>query len=131
MGVHAVEDASREIDAIIANAGDWRGETLSRLRAVVVGARPSIVEEVKWKKPSRPEGVSVWSSGGIVCMGEMLKHVVRLTFPKGAAVKDPKGLFNARLDSRKVRAIDYAEGDPLQKTALKALVIEAVRLNEK
>jgi hypothetical protein len=122
---------SKEIDAIIRKSADWRGETLSALRGVVVGAGPAVVEEVKWKKPSRPEGVPVWSFNGIVCIGEMLKHVVRLTFPKGAQMKDPKKLFNARLDSGKVRAIDFSEGEKLPKAALKALILEAVGLNEK
>jgi hypothetical protein len=104
---------------------------LSALRGIVLGAAPDVVEEVKWRKPSRPEGVPVWSVGGIVCIGEMLKNAVRLTFPKGAQLKDPKELFNARLDSGKVRAIDFCEGEKPQKAALKALVLEAVVLNEK
>ncbi len=83
--------------------------TLSRLREIVLSADPAIVEEVKWKKPSRPEGVPVWSLDGIVCIGEMLKNAVRLTFPKGAQLNDPKNLFNARLDSGSVRAIDFAK----------------------
>jgi hypothetical protein len=122
-------DAAQQIDAIIANAEDWRGETLARLRAIVLGAGPAIVEEVKWKKPSRPEGVPVWSLDGIVCIGEMLKSAVRLTFPKGAQMKDPKQLFNTRLDGKSVRAIDFHEGAKLPEAALKALVREAVRLN--
>ena len=123
--------ATREIDSIIRKSGDWRGETLSQLRGMVLGAGPAVVEEVKWKKPSRPEGVPVWSVDGIVCIGEMLKNAVRLTFPKGAQMKDPKKLFNARMDSGKVRAIDFCEGEKLPKAALKALVLEAVELNEK
>jgi hypothetical protein len=121
--------ASQEIDAIIRKSGDWRGETLSRLRGIVLGAGPALVEEVKWKKPSRPEGVPVWSLDGIVCIGEMLKNAVRLTFPKGAQLKDPEKLFNARLDSSSVRAIDFREGEKVPEAALKALVVEAVRLN--
>jgi hypothetical protein len=124
-----VGDASQEIDAIISKSDDWRGETLSRLRGMVLGAGPAIVEEVKWKKPSRPEGVPVWSHDGIVCVGEMLKKAVRLTFPKGAQVKDPKKLFNARLDSKSVRAIDFLEGEKVPEAALKALILEAVNLN--
>jgi hypothetical protein len=130
-GVHLVERASKEIDAIIRKSPDWRGETLSVLRGVVLGAGPAIVEEVKWKKPSKPEGVPVWSLNGIVCIGEMLKNAVRLTFPKGAQLKDPKKLFNTRLDSNTVRAIDFREGEKLPKAALKALILEAVGLNEK
>jgi hypothetical protein len=102
---------------------------LSRLRGIVLGAGPGVVEEVKWKKPSRPEGVPVWSLDGIVCIGEMLKNRVRLTFPKGARMKDPKKLFNARLDSGSVRAIDFSEGEKLPEAALKALIREAVALN--
>lgn len=121
--------ASEEIGAIITNAGDWRGETLSQLRGIVLGAGPAVVEEVKWKKPSRPEGVPVWSLDGIVCIGEMLKNAVRLTFPKGAKLKDPKSVFNARMDSKSVRAVDFREGEKLPQAALKALILEAVRLN--
>jgi hypothetical protein len=121
--------AAQEIDAIITNADDWRGETLRRLRAIVLSAGPEIDEAVKWKKPSRPEGVPVWSVNGIVCIGEMLKSAVRLTFPKGAQLKDPKQVFNARLDSNSVRAVDFREGVKLPKAALKALVREAARVN--
>jgi hypothetical protein len=127
--VDLVGSASEEIDAIIRKASDWRGETLSRLRGIVLDAGPAVVEEVKWKKPSRPEGVPVWSLDGIVCIGEMLKNAVRLTFPKGAKLKDPKQLFNARMDSSSVRAIDFREGEKLPEAALKALIREAVRLN--
>jgi hypothetical protein len=121
--------ASQEIDAIIKNSGDWRGESLSRLRGIVLAADPAVAEEVKWKKPSRPEGVPVWSADGIVCTGEMLKNAVRLTFPKGAQIKDPDKLFNARLDSSSVRAIDFREGEQVPEAALKALIVEAVNLN--
>ena len=114
---------------IIGGAGDWRGETLSRLRGIVLGAGPAIVEEVKWKKPSRPEGVPVWSLDGIVCIGEMLKSAVRLTFPKGAKLKDPKKLFNARMSSGTVRAIDFREGEQVPEADLAALIIEAAGLN--
>src|SRR5580658_10670290 len=99
------KSAAEQIDIIVKMPGDWRGETLARLRALVKKADPDIVEEVKWKKPSRPEGVPVWSHDGIVCIGEMLKNAVRLTFPKGAQDEDTKKLFNARLDSKSVRAI--------------------------
>ena len=121
--------AAQEIDVILSNADDWRGELLSRLRGIVLAADAAIDEDVKWRKPSRPEGVPVWSSDGIVCIGEMLKNAVRLTFPKGAQLKDPKRLFNARLDSKSVRAIDFHEGDKLPEADLKALVREAVVLN--
>jgi hypothetical protein len=88
-----------------------------------------VVEEVKWKKPSNPMGVPVWSHDGIVCIGNTLKNAVRLTFPKGAQMKDPKKLFNTRLESNTVRAIDFHEGDTVGETALKALILNAVRLN--
>jgi hypothetical protein len=87
-GFDMTGSATQEIDAIIGKSGDWRGEMLSRLRGIVLGAGPAVVEEVKWKKPSRPEGVPVWSLDGIVCIGEMPEKAVRLTFPKGAQMKD-------------------------------------------
>src|SRR5262245_27758071 len=99
--------ASQQIDDIIKNSGDWRGEKLSQLRAFIMEADPAVIEEVKWKKPSRPEGVPVWSHEGTICVADILKSSVRLTFPKGAQLKDPQQLFNARLDSNTVRAIDF------------------------
>lgn len=120
---------AEEIDAIIKKPGDWRGTTLSQLRTIIKGADPAAIEEVKWKKPSKPEGVPVWSHNGIICVGETLKSAVRLTFPKGATVKDPKKLFNARLDSNTVRAIDFHEDEPIPEIALKALIIEAAGVN--
>jgi hypothetical protein len=121
--------AAQEVDAIIGSATDWRGEMLSRLRGIVLAADPAMDEDVKWKKPSKPEGVPVWSVDGIVCIGEMLKNSVRLTFPKGAQLKDPKTLFNARLDGNSVRAIDFREGEKLPEAEVTALVREAVRVN--
>ena len=121
--------ASQQIDAKIRELGDWRGRRLSELRDLIKRADARIVEEVKWKKPSNPSGVPVWSHDGIVCIGEPLKNAVRLTFPKGASTKDPKRLFNARLDSNSVRAIDTREGDKVDEVALTALIQEAVRLN--
>ena len=121
--------ASQEIDAIIKRSDDWRGKRLSRLRVLIKSVDTAIVEEVKWKKPSNPMGVPVWSHGGIICIGEALKNAVRLTFPKGARIRDPKKLFNTRLDSNTVRAIDFHEGDAVDEAALKALILEAVRLN--
>jgi len=121
--------ASQQIDDIVRRTAGWRGERLSQLRALIRGADPAVIEEVKWKKPSRPEGVPVWSHDGIVCIGEALKNAVRLTFPKGAQLKDPKGLFNTRLDSKTVRAIDFHEGDAINGSALKALILEGARLN--
>ena len=121
--------ANQEVDAIIGNAQDWRGELLSQLRGIVLAADPAIDEDVKWKKPSKPEGVPVWTCDGNLCIGEMLKNAVRLTFPKGAQLKDPKKLFNTRLDSKTVRAIDFPEGAQVPEAALTALVREAVALN--
>lgn len=123
------QSSSRQIDAKIKALSDWRGKRLSQLRVVINKADTGVVEEVKWKKPSNPTGVPVWSRDGILCIGEPLKNAVRLTFPKGASIKDPKKLFNTRLDSKSVRAIDYHEGDAVDEAALKALIIEAVRLN--
>ena len=123
------KSASQEIDAIIKEPGDWRGKKLSQLRAVIKKADPALVEEVKWKKPSKPMGVPVWSHDGIICVADTLKNAVRLTFPKGAQIKDPKKLFNARLDSNTVRAIDFHEGGTLDDAALKALILGAVELN--
>ena len=121
--------ASQQIDAIVRKTTGWRGERLGQLRALIRGADPGVIEEVKWKKPSRPEGVAVWSHEGIICIGEVLKNAVRLTFPKGAQLKDPQGLFNTRLDSKSVRAIDFHEGDAIKTSALKALIVQGARLN--
>src|SRR5215469_13788334 len=123
------KSASQQIDAIIQESGDWRGKKLAQLRAFIKQADPDVVEEVKWKKPSKPEGVPVWSHDGILCIADTLKNAVRLTFPKGAQIKDPKKLFNTRLDSNTVRAIDFYEGDTVDKAALEALILEAVGLN--
>jgi len=125
----ATGSVSQQIDAIIEEHGDWRGKTLSQLRALMKRADPGIVEEVKWKKPSNPLGVPVWSHDGIVCVADTLKNAVRLTFPKGAQIKDPKNVFNTRLDSKSVRAIDFYEGAKVDATALKAIILEGVRLN--
>ncbi len=121
---------SQQIDAIIKNQGGWRGEKLSILRALIKKADPALVEEVKWKKPSNPMGVLVWSHDGIICIGEALKNAVRLTFPKGTQIKDPEKLFNTRLDSNSVRAIDIRENDSINDVALKNLIREAVSLNQ-
>ena len=120
---------SKQIDAIIAKSGDWRGETLAELRAIVKRADPDVVEEVKWRKPSRPEGVPMWSHQGIICVADTLKNAVRLTFPKGAGIVDSKGLFNARLDSKSVRAIDFREGEAIDEASLEALIRNAAELN--
>ena len=123
------KSASQQIDAIIREAGDWRGKKLSQLRALIKEADHDVVEEVKWKKPSKPSGVPVWSHDGILCVADTLKNAVRLTFPKGAQIKDPKKLFNTRLDSKSVRAIDFYEDDKVNEAALKAIILDTVRLN--
>jgi hypothetical protein len=120
---------SKQIDVIIRNVGGWRGKILSRLRALIEEADPAAAEEVKWKKPSNPMGVPVWSHDGIICIGEALKNAVRLTFPKGAQVKDPKKLFNTRLESKTIRAIDFHEADTVDEATLKALILKAVGVN--
>lgn len=120
---------SQQIDDIIRAPGDWRGKKLSQLRAVIRKADPAVIEEVKWKMPSKPLGSPVWSHDGIICVADTLKNAVRLTFPKGAQMKDPKKLFNTRLDSKTVRAIDFHEGDAVNDAALKALILDAVALN--
>lgn len=112
----------------IAELGDWRGKTLGRVRALIKEADPEIVEEWKWVKPTNP-GTPVWSHDGIVCTGESYKSVVKLTFPKGASLKDPARLFNASLEGNARRAIDIREGEDVDESALKALVRQAVALN--
>jgi hypothetical protein len=120
---------AKQIDAIIKEPGGWRSTMLSHLRAVIRKADPSVVEDVKWKKPSRPMGVPVWCCEGNLCIGEALKNAVRLTFPKGVQIKDPKHLFNTRLDSNSVRAIDFHDGDIVDDAALTQLITHAVKLN--
>ena len=122
------KSASQEIDDIINNLAGWKGAKLAQIRAVIRQADPSIVEEIKWRKPSRPEGVPVWTHGGNMCIGEALKNAIRLTFPNGAALSDPAGLFNTRLDSKTVRAIDYGENDSVDVAALSALIARAVKV---
>jgi len=111
-------------------SSDWRGETLSRMRKLIEDADPDIVETVKWRKPSNPDGVPVWEHDGIVCTGETYKAAVKLTFANGAALPDPKGLFNASLDGNLRRAIDFREGETVNAAAFKALVRAAVKLNK-
>jgi hypothetical protein len=127
--MHQEMSASQQIDAIIKESGDWRGKKLAQLRTLIKNADPSVIEEVKWKMPSKPAGVPVWSHDGIVCIADTLKNAVRLTFPKGAKVKDPEMLFNARLNSKTVRAIDFHEEEAVDEAALKAIIRDAVRLN--
>ena len=133
-GSHKVESASREsgsreVDARIEELADWRGEMLARLRTLIKQADPEVVEECKWKKPSNPAGVPVWSHDGLICTGETHKSVVKMTFAKGAFLDDPAGLFNSSLEGNLRRAIDFREGDKVNEKALKALIRAAVALN--
>jgi hypothetical protein len=124
----AVESASAMIDKRIKDLGDWRGKTLEKVRRVIRKADPEIVEEWKWAKATNP-GTPVWSHDGIVCTGETYKEVVKLTFAKGAALKDPSRLFNSSLDGNVRRAIDIHESDKIDEAALSGLIREAIALN--
>lgn len=123
------EPASELIDQRIAGLDDWRGETLGSLRALIRGADPQVVEEVKWRKPSNPLGVPVWSHDGILCTGETYKNRVKLTFAQGASLPDPERLFNSSLEGNTRRAIDVHEGERPDADAFKALVRAAVDFN--
>jgi hypothetical protein len=125
-----VESASALIDEKIKELGDWRRKMLAKVRGIIHEADPEIVEELKWVKPTSP-GTPVFSHGGIVCTGETYKNVVKMTFAKGAALKDPSGLFNSSLDGNVRRAIDIHEGDKVDEAALKDLIRAAVALNLK
>ncbi len=120
----SAESPSELIDAKIAELGDWRGEVLSRLRALIKEVDPEVIEEWKWR------GTPVWSHNGMICTGEAYKSVVKTTFAKGAALKDPSGLFNSSLEGNTRRAIDFHEGDNVNEEALKALIRAAVALNK-
>jgi hypothetical protein len=122
------QSASDLISKRIAELGDWRGETLSRMRTLIKEADPDVVEEWKWVKPTRP-GTPVWSHDGIICTGESYKNVVKLTFAKGASLQDPARLFNSSLDGNVRRAIDIHEGEDVDASAFEALVRQAVALN--
>ncbi len=126
---HKADSPSELVDARIKELGDWRGETLSRLRALIKQADPEVVEEWKWRKPSNP-GVPVWSHQGPICTGETYKSVVKLTFFKGASLKDPSGLFNSSLEGNTRRAIDVHEDDVIDEKAFVTLIRAAVSLNE-
>jgi len=117
------DSPSQLIDARIEELGDWRGETLARVRSIVKQADPEVVEEWKWR------GVPVWSDAGIICTGETYRKVVKMTFAKGASLEDPSGLFNSSLEGNTRRAIDFHEGDKIDEKALKALIRAAVALN--
>ena len=127
-GSNEGQSASERIDNRIAELGDWRGETLSSMRKLVKEADPDVVEEVKWVKPTNP-GVPTWSHDGIICTGETYKSVVKLTFAKGASLKDPAKLFNSSLEGNTRRAIDIHEGEKVDARAFKTLIRAAVALN--
>jgi hypothetical protein len=124
------EDPTELIDARIAELGDWRGEVLAHVRDLIRQAEPDVVEEIKWRKPSNPLGVPVWSHDGIICTGETYRDKVKLTFAKGASLDDPAGLFNASLGGSTRRAIDLREGDELDEDAFRSLIREAAARNE-
>ncbi len=127
-GSQKAESPSKLIDARIKELGDWRGKTLSKVRQIIKEADPDIVEEWKWVKPTNP-GIPVWSHNGDICTGETYKNVVKLTFFKGASLKDPSRLFNSSLEGKARRAIDLHEGEKIDEEALKALIRDAVTLN--
>jgi hypothetical protein len=124
------ESPAQLIDARIEELDDWRGEMLSRVRALIKQADPEVVEEMKWRKPSQPGGVPVWSHAGMICTGEAYKAVVKLTFAKGASLADPSGLFNSSLEGNTRRAIDIREGEAIDEDAFRTLIRAAVSLNE-
>lgn len=128
-GLQEGRSSTELIDARIEELGDWRGEMLARLRALVREADPEVVETVKWRKPSNPLGVPVWEHDGILCTGETYRDKVKLTFARGAALDDPSVLFNASLEGSVRRAIDFREGDGIDAKALKALIRAAAALN--
>ena len=124
------DSPARLIDARIKKLGDWRGETLARVRTLIKQADPEVIEEVKWRKPSNAmRGVPVWSHAGIICTGETYKEVVKMTFAKGASLEDPSGLFNSSLEGNARRAIDIKEGEALDPGAFQELIRAAVALN--
>ncbi len=123
------QSASEQIDAIIKLHGGWKADLLAALRHSIMGASTGLVEEVKWKMATRPEGLPVWSQQGIICFAEIWKDNVKLLFPKGAQLTDPKAVFNARLQSKDIRAIEFKEGSNVDSDAIQALVVQAVELN--
>lgn len=129
MTEHDEIDPSASIDATIADTGDWRGERLAQVRALIRDAVPDVVEEVKWRKPSNPRGVPTWTRNGIICTGEVYKDKVKLTFARGASVPDPDRLFNSSLGGKVRRAIDIREHDRLDESAFKDLVRSAARVS--
>jgi hypothetical protein len=125
------KSASQLFSKHVAELGDWRGKMLADIRRIIHEADPDMIEEFKWKKPSNPAGIPVWSHNGIICTGETYKNHVKMTFASGAFLKDPEGLFNASLEGKVTRAIDFHEGDKINEPALKNLIRAAVELNSK
>ena len=123
------KSASQQIDDIISSYGGWKGITIARIREIVLQTNPSINEEIKWKMRTRPEGLPVWSYDGIVCFVETWKDNIKLLFPKGAQLSDPQKLFNARLQSKDIRAIELKENSAINADGLAALVTEAIKAN--
>jgi hypothetical protein len=124
-----VLSVDEQIDQIINSQPNWKGDLLAELRKTILSASKQLEENVKWKMPSKPLGSPTWEANGIVCVADYLKNAVRLTFPKGALLDDPANLFNARLDSKSVRAIDIVEGAKFSKVALRKLITEAIAAN--
>ena len=120
----------QQITRIIDSQPNWKGEPLQNLRATILSTSKEVSEDVKWKMPSKPLGSPTWEADGIICVADYLKNAVRLTFPKGARISDSEKMFNSRLDSKTVRAIDFFEGDKLSKLGLKQLVKQAIALNK-
>lgn len=120
---------AEEIDQIIMGLKDWRGKTLGSLRSIILESNPEIKEQIKWRKPSRPQGVPVWYVNGIICVADILKNAVRLTFPKGAKIYGGEKLFNTRLESLTVRAVDFREGQMISREILTSVVNQAISLN--
>lgn len=121
--------AKKQIDRIVASQNNWKGLLLLELRQIILSASPEIIEDVKWKMPSKPLGSPTWEVDGILCVADYLKNAVRLTFPKGASFSDPKGVFNSRLDSKTARAIDFFKDEKVPAAALKAIVKQAIKQN--
>lgn len=124
------KSASQQIDDIIKQHEGWKGGILAQVRAAIHAADPNIVEEIKWRMATRPEGLAVWSHNGIVCFAEIWKDNIKLLFPKGASLKGGHKLFNARLKSKDIRAIEFKDGDKVNSTAIKGVVLEAIELNK-
>lgn len=120
----------QQITRIIDSQPNWKGELLQNLRATILSTSKEVSEDVKWKMPSKPLGSPTWEVDGIICVADYLKNAVRLTFPKGAKISDPDKMFNSRLDSKTVRAIDFFEGDKLSKTSLKQLIKHGIAINK-